>query len=66
MSDLLEQEEFEAHPMDEVITNLWIGNLSSAQDEETLKTHNIHSIVSAMRGKISIHEVRQPSDTGRT
>ncbi|KAG7093920.1 hypothetical protein E1B28_007556 [Marasmius oreades] len=42
--------------MDEIIPGLWIGNLSSALDVKSLKASNIFSILSAMRGKISIHE----------
>uniref|UniRef100_A0A0W0FZG5 protein-tyrosine-phosphatase n=1 Tax=Moniliophthora roreri TaxID=221103 RepID=A0A0W0FZG5_MONRR len=42
--------------MDEIIPGLWIGNLQSASDVQTLKANNIFSILSAMRGKISIHE----------
>ncbi|KAL0067179.1 tyrosine protein phosphatase yvh1 [Marasmius tenuissimus] len=42
--------------MDEIIPGLWIGNLPSALDVETLKANNIFSILSAMRGKVSIHE----------
>ncbi|KAK7061111.1 tyrosine protein phosphatase yvh1 [Paramarasmius palmivorus] len=42
--------------MDEIIPGLWIGDIRSATDVETLKANNIFSILSAMRGKISIHE----------
>lgn len=42
--------------MDEVIAGLWIGNLGSALDTETPKAKGIYSILSAMRGKVSIHE----------
>ncbi|KAK7441037.1 tyrosine protein phosphatase yvh1 [Stygiomarasmius scandens] len=44
------------NPMDEIVPNLWLGGLLAAQDTATLKAHNIFSILSAMRGKISIHE----------
>jgi dual specificity phosphatase 12 len=45
--------------MNEVIPGLWIGNLSSAHDVENLKAHGIFSILTAMRGKVTIHEVRE-------
>ena len=44
--------------MDEVIPGLWIGDISSAHDVERLKAHGIFSILTAMRGKVTIHEVR--------
>ncbi|CCL98239.1 uncharacterized protein FIBRA_00233 [Fibroporia radiculosa] len=42
--------------MDEIISNLWIGDLPSALDAETLRAHNIRSVLTAMRGRVSIHE----------
>ncbi|THV01954.1 hypothetical protein K435DRAFT_792901 [Dendrothele bispora CBS 962.96] len=42
--------------MDQVIPNLWLGGLQAALDTKTLKAHNIFSVLSAMRGKVSIHE----------
>ncbi|KAF9471900.1 hypothetical protein BDN70DRAFT_938587 [Pholiota conissans] len=42
--------------MDEVIPGLWIGDLRSALNAAGLKAHGIYSILSAMRGKITIHE----------
>ncbi|KAJ3825203.1 hypothetical protein F5878DRAFT_707211 [Lentinula raphanica] len=42
--------------MDEVIPGLWIGGLPSAMDTENLKANKIYSVLSAMRGKISVHE----------
>ncbi|KAE9406513.1 hypothetical protein BT96DRAFT_954792 [Gymnopus androsaceus JB14] len=42
--------------MDQVIPRLWIGGLPSAMDTENLKANKIFSVLSAMRGKISIHE----------
>ena len=45
--------------MDEVIPGLWIGDISSAHDVEKLKAHGIFSILTAMRGKVTIHEVRE-------
>ena len=46
--------------MDQVIPGLWIGDISSAHDVEKLKAHGIFSILTAMRGKVTIHEVRGP------
>ncbi|KAK7689540.1 hypothetical protein QCA50_007332 [Cerrena zonata] len=40
--------------MNEIITNLWLGNISSALDTNTLKEKNIHSIVSVLRENMSI------------
>ncbi|KAG6856937.1 hypothetical protein H0H87_011923 [Tephrocybe sp. NHM501043] len=42
--------------MDEVSPGLWIGDLASALDVEKLKTHGIYSILSAMRGRLTIKE----------
>ncbi|KAJ6558000.1 hypothetical protein B0H19DRAFT_125381 [Mycena capillaripes] len=42
--------------MDEIIPGLWVGDLPSAKDTETLKTNNIFSILSAMRGRVTINE----------
>lgn len=44
--------------MDEIIPNLWIGDLRAATDEQLLREHNIHSVLSAMRGRVKVHEVR--------
>ncbi|KAH7913299.1 hypothetical protein BJ138DRAFT_1059286 [Hygrophoropsis aurantiaca] len=41
--------------MDEVVPRLWIGDLPSALDVEGLKEKKIFSIVTAMRGKVTIH-----------
>ncbi|KAF9225740.1 hypothetical protein BS17DRAFT_777609 [Gyrodon lividus] len=41
--------------MDEIVPNLWIGNLPSALDVESLKAKNIFSVVTAMRGKVIIN-----------
>lgn len=49
----------ESTTMDEVIPGLWIGDISSAHDVEKLKAHGIFSILTAMRGKVNIHEVRE-------
>lgn len=43
--------------MDEVIPKLWIGDLLSALDVDGLKQKNIHSIVSAMAGRVTLHDV---------
>jgi dual specificity phosphatase 12 len=45
--------------MDQVIPNLWIGDLPSALDVDVLKEKNIYSIVSAMRGRVTLHDVSQ-------
>ncbi|PPQ84081.1 hypothetical protein CVT25_003601 [Psilocybe cyanescens] len=42
--------------MDEIIPGLWIGDLASALDVEELKSHSIFSILSAMRGRVTVHE----------
>jgi dual specificity phosphatase 12 len=42
--------------MDQVIPNLWIGDLPSALDVDVLKEKNIYSIVSAMRGRVTLHD----------
>ncbi|KAK7044814.1 hypothetical protein R3P38DRAFT_2881005 [Favolaschia claudopus] len=42
--------------MDEIIPGLWVGDLPSAKDTETLKANNIFSILSAMRGRVTINE----------
>ncbi|KAJ7666010.1 hypothetical protein DFH06DRAFT_1268219 [Mycena polygramma] len=42
--------------MDEVIPGLWVGDLPSAKDTESLKANHIFSILSAMRGRVTISE----------
>ncbi|KAF5366119.1 hypothetical protein D9757_010932 [Collybiopsis confluens] len=42
--------------MDQVIPGLWIGGLPSALDTENLRVNKIHSVLSVMRGKLSVHE----------
>lgn len=42
--------------MDEIIPGLWVGDLPSALNVELLKKNHIFSILSAMRGRITIHE----------
>lgn len=44
--------------MDEIVPRLWIGNLPSALDVESLKAKKIFSVVTAMRGRITINAVR--------
>lgn len=44
--------------MDEIIPGLWIGDLQSALNAELLKERGIFSILSAMRGRITVREVR--------
>lgn len=43
--------------MDEIIPRLWVGDLPSALDTAELKRKGIFSILTAMRGKVQIHEV---------
>jgi hypothetical protein len=47
----------EYHHMDQILPGLWIGDLHSAKDDNTLRANNIHSILTAMRGRFSIPEV---------
>ncbi|PPR00800.1 hypothetical protein CVT24_000732 [Panaeolus cyanescens] len=42
--------------MDQVIPGLWIGDLPSALDAPSLRANGVYSILSAMRGKITINE----------
>ncbi|KAF8186844.1 hypothetical protein K438DRAFT_1595981 [Mycena galopus ATCC 62051] len=42
--------------MDEIIPGLWVGDLPSAKDSENLKANKIFSILSAMRGRVTINE----------
>lgn len=42
--------------MDEIIPGLWIGDLQCTKNVENLKAHGIFSILTAMRGRITIHE----------
>lgn len=44
--------------MDQVIQNLWLGDISSVADVENLKKNNIRSILSAVRGKLAVQAVR--------
>jgi dual specificity phosphatase 12 len=47
----------EYHHMDHIIPGLWIGDLHSATDGKTLTANNIRSILTVMRGRLSIPEV---------
>ncbi|PFH48684.1 hypothetical protein AMATHDRAFT_5592 [Amanita thiersii Skay4041] len=42
--------------MDEIIPGLWIGDLPSALNVESLKAHKIFSVLSAMRGRVTVNE----------
>jgi hypothetical protein len=53
--DMSSAEEY--NHMDEVVRNLWIGDIQSSKDVEGLKAHNICSVLTAMRGRVTIHEV---------
>lgn len=49
--------------MDEIIPNLWIGDLSAALAADLLDAHNIKFILSAMRGRVKINPVSaEPQD----
>ena len=47
----------EHHHMDQILPGLWVGDLHSAKDVNTLKANHIHSILTVMRGRFSIPEV---------
>ncbi|KAI0052194.1 hypothetical protein FA95DRAFT_1553891 [Auriscalpium vulgare] len=49
-------DDVEFHHMDEIVPGVWVGDIHSAKDYETLRENNIHSVLTAMRGKVSIHE----------
>ncbi|KAI0295742.1 hypothetical protein BC826DRAFT_1091313 [Russula brevipes] len=42
--------------MDQILPRLWVGNLHSATDPNALRANNIHSILTVMRGRLSIPE----------
>ena len=46
------------YSMNEIIPNLWLGDLHNAKDTELLRSKNIHSILSVMRGNFTISQVR--------
>ncbi|KAN0130133.1 hypothetical protein V8E53_012078 [Lactarius tabidus] len=46
----------EYHHLDQVLPGLWVGDLHSAKDADTLKANNIQSILTVMRGKFSVLE----------
>jgi len=43
--------------MDQVIQNLWLGDISSIRDVENLKKNNIHNVLSISRGKVPVKVV---------
>lgn len=45
--------------MNEIVPNLWLGDLISALDVETLRAKGVQSVLSVMRGRVTVHEVRQ-------
>jgi dual specificity phosphatase 12 len=47
----------EHHHMDQILPGLWVGDLHSAKDVNTLRSNNIQSILTVMRGRFSIPEV---------
>lgn len=49
----------EYHHLDQVLPGLWVGDLHSAKDVDTLKANNIQSILTVMRGNLSVPEVRR-------
>ncbi|KAL1742289.1 hypothetical protein HDZ31DRAFT_43583 [Schizophyllum fasciatum] len=40
----------------QIVQNLYLGDLPTAQNVELLKTHKIYSVLSAMRGRVRINE----------
>lgn len=44
--------------MHEIVPNLWLGDLLSALDAKTLRAKGVRSVLSVMRGRVSVHEVR--------
>ena len=54
----MDEDEYQViNQMDQIIPNLWIGSLQATKDVESLRENNIHSVLSAMRGTVKIHEV---------
>ncbi|KAJ3551832.1 hypothetical protein NM688_g4482 [Phlebia brevispora] len=51
MADLID-----TGPMTEIIPNLWLGALQNAANANLLRSKNIHSILSVMKGKFTIAE----------
>lgn len=43
--------------MDQVVENLWLGDITSIMDVESLKNNNILSILSVVRGAVVIQGV---------
>jgi len=44
--------------MDQVVKNLWLGDVSSVVDVENLKKNDIRSILSIVRGRVPLRAVR--------
>jgi dual specificity phosphatase 12 len=44
--------------MNEIVPNLWLGDLISALDADTLRAKGVQSVLSVMRGRVTVHEVR--------
>lgn len=58
MSLSYDSNDFVMDPMNEIVPNLWLGNIVAAQNTEVLQKHNIHSVLSVIKGKLNIAEVR--------
>jgi dual specificity phosphatase 12 len=43
--------------MQQVEPLLWIGNIAAAEDADTLKANNIHSVLSVFDGHVEVHPV---------
>ncbi|KAI0322888.1 hypothetical protein OF83DRAFT_1091072 [Amylostereum chailletii] len=48
--------EVEYQHMNEILPGLWVGDMQSVKDVQTLQENNIHSVLSAMRGKVAVNE----------
>lgn len=53
-----EYEDLDTTNMNEIIPGLWLGDLRSALDTQDLREKNIHSVLSAMRGTVTVSQVR--------
>ena len=51
--------------MDQIIPNLFLGDLSCATNTAYLRKHNVHSVLTAMSGNVSVHKVRTSIPTPR-
>lgn len=49
----------EYHHLDQVLPGLWVGDIQSAKDADVLRANNIQSILTVLRGTVSIPEVRR-------